>query len=283
MQLPQSFFNSLEAGLERRRQQNQCFCLAPPAEQLGLVDFGSNDSLSLRLSSSVRGRFLDQLDAHPDFSLGAGGSRVLDGSHRHVMELERYIADYHGAEESLLFNSGYEANRALFGLLPHTGDAVVHDAKIHASIIDGIRVSRASITRAFEHNDVDSLGHAIEHIKTSSSDILQGHRTLFVALESFYSMEGDVSPVTEMLARVRHVLPLGNFVFLIDEAHSSGLIGPQGSGYIRHLRLEGESIIQMHSYAKGPGVLGGSCPLFHMCRWRGRMVGLMRLSCCAVP
>ncbi|KJZ75362.1 hypothetical protein HIM_05288 [Hirsutella minnesotensis 3608] len=257
-QLPRSFSRSLEAGLEKRQQQDQYFRLLPPANQLGLVDIGSNDSLCLRHNRSVRQRFLDTLSADADFVLGAGGSRVLDGSNRHVMQLERYLADYHGADDGLLFNSGYEANVAIYSKLLHPGDAVVHDEMIHASMHDGIRAGRASTIKAFAHNDVDALGQAVEDIRKSQSAIHRGSNTVFVVFESFYSMEGDMAPVLEMVAKVRSILPEGNVVFIIDEAHSTGLIGPHGSGYIRHLGLENEGIIQMHSYAKAPGALGGS-------------------------
>jgi 8-amino-7-oxononanoate synthase len=257
MELPQSFIRSLKAGLEKRQQENQYFHLHPPAMELGLVDFGSNDSLSIRNSGCVRERFLDELDATPDFALGAGGSRVLDGSNGHVMKLERYLADYHGAEDGLFFNSGYEANVAIHSNLPQPGDVIIHDSLIHTSIRDGIRGSRASIVKSFAHNDVDSLGHVVDEIKKTSPVIAQGHQTVFVVFESFYSMEGDMSPVADILSRVRELLPFGNCAFIIDEAHSTGLIGPQGSGYINHLKLQDEGIIQMHSYAKAPGAHGG--------------------------
>ncbi|PFH61327.1 hypothetical protein XA68_17629 [Ophiocordyceps unilateralis] len=256
MEPPLSLLRLLQAGLERRRQQGQYFSLVPSASQQGLVDFGSNDTLCLRSNDSVRKRFLNELEANPNFPLGAGASRVLGGSDCHVMELERYLADYHGAEDSLFFNSGYEANMAIYGSLPQRGDAIVHDEMIHASIRDGIRAGRASIVQSFEHNDVASLGQLIDNITKSSPAILGGSQTVFVALESIYSMEGDTAPVTEMLAKVKSILPAQNFVFVVDEAHSTGIVGPQGSGYIRHLGLEREAIIQMHSYAKAPGALG---------------------------
>lgn len=257
MQLPQSFTQCLEAGLDRRRQQGQCVQLSPPAIELGAIDFGSNDCLCLRSSDAVRQRFLDQLNANPGFCIGAGGSRVLNGNTKHISELEQYLASYHGAEDALLFNSGYEANVAIYRHLPQPGDAIIHDAKIHASIHDGIRGDKASIVKEFKHNDLNSLNQVLEELKCTHKNILEGRQTVFIAIESFYSMDGDMAPVPEILTHVRQALPAGNAVFIIDEAHSTGLIGPNGSGYIRHLGLENEGIIQMHSYAKASGTLGG--------------------------
>ncbi|TGO43875.1 hypothetical protein BCON_0772g00010 [Botryotinia convoluta] len=256
MKLPGSFSQSLETGLQLRHQQGQYFRMSGPANELGLIDFGSNDSLCLRGNGSVRKAFLSELQETPNFHIGAGGSRILDGSNNHVVRLERFLADYHGAEEGLLFNSGYEANVAIYSTLPQRGDVIVHDAMIHASIRDGIRAGRASIVKSFAHNDLESLDRVLEDVKNASQAILEGHRTVFIAIESFYSMEGDMTPMAEVLAHVNHALPAGNSVFIIDEAHSTGLIGPSGSGYIRHLGLEKECIIQMQSYAKAAGALG---------------------------
>jgi 8-amino-7-oxononanoate synthase len=253
--LPVSFLRSLESGLEHRRRQNQLFQLQPPAEQLGLVDFGSNNSLGIRTDAHTRERFLEKLAADPGFFLGSGGSRVLDGSSRQIADLEKYLASYHGAEDALIFNSGYEANVAIWSSLPRPGDVIIHDEMIHGSIRDGIKTSRVAIVKFFAHNNVESLRGVLQDVCVTSPDILQGRHTVFIAIESFYSMDGDASPITEMVEMAKDILP--NTIFIVDEAHSTGLIGPQGSGYVRHLGLERGSIIQMQSYAKAPGAMGG--------------------------
>ncbi|RDA86289.1 hypothetical protein CP532_5688 [Ophiocordyceps camponoti-leonardi (nom. inval.)] len=256
MEPPPSLSQPLKTSLEKRRQQDQLFLLNPPASQQGLVDLSSNDTLCLRANPSVRKRFMAELNATPDFPLGATASRVLGGSDRHVMQLEKYLADFHGADDGLFFSSGYDANVALYSTLPQQGDAIVYDELIHASIRDGIRAGRASFVQSFDHNDVDSLVQVVESLCTSSASFLEGSQTIFIALETVYSMDGDIAPVAEMISRVKSVLPEGNFVFVVDEAHSTGLVGPDGSGYIRHLGLEREAIIQMHSYGKAPASTG---------------------------
>lgn len=237
--------------------------MSPPAAEMRTVDFGSNDSLSIRASGLVWSRFLSELEQLQDFFIGAGGSRVIDGSNEHIVRLERILADFHHAEEALFFNSGYEANVAIYSNLPQKGDAIIHDDEIHASIHDGIRSSRASIVKGFAHNDTGALGDVLEYVKQNSPGIVEGKQTVFIALESFYSMEGDMAPIREILCRVKRALPAGNAVLIVDEAHSTGLIGPHGSGYINHLGLEKECIIQMQSYGKAAGALGGK--YIHAC------------------
>lgn len=257
MQLPVAFQKSLEAGIAKRLAQSQCFELQPPADEIGLIDFGSNDTLSLRSCKSYWEAFLCALERTKSVFLGAGGSRVLDGSNAQIQCLERLLAEYHGAEDTLFFNSGYEANMAIYGTLPRPTDLIVHDAMIHASIRDGIRFGRCSDTHEFPHNDVGQLQAILEQIVQTNPGIRDGNHTAFVAIESFYSMEGDAAPVNEILAVMENTLPTRNGVLIVDEAHSNGLIGPGGSGFIQHLGYKDTCVIQMQSYGKAPAALGG--------------------------
>lgn len=260
MQLPPSLTAALQSGIAKRRQQGQYFEMSPPATEMGMVDFGSNDTLGLRSSPSMHEIFHRELRKSTDFVIGAGASRCLGGSTNEVTKLERLLADFHHGKEAVFFNSGYEANVGIYSTLPQPGDAIIHDFMAHASIRDGIRYGRASIVKVFAHNDLQSLDDVLEKVKLGSADISCGRRTVFIALESFYSMEGDISPIPEILSHVRSSLPAGNGVLIVDEAHSTGIVGPNGSGYICHLGLEKEPIISMQSFGKGPGALGGMCP-----------------------
>ncbi|PYH37797.1 aminotransferase class I/II-fold pyridoxal phosphate-dependent enzyme [Aspergillus neoniger CBS 115656] len=257
MQLPPSLTAALQSGIAKRRQQGQYFEMSPPATEMGMVDFGSNDTLGLRSSPSMHEIFHRELKKSPDFVIGAGASRCLGGSTNEVTKLERLLAYFHHGKEAVFFNSGYEANVGIYSTLPQPGDAIIHDITAHASIRDGIRYGRASIVKAFAHNDLQSLDDVLEKLKLESADINCGRRTVFVALESFYSMEGDISPIPKILLHVRSALPAGNGVLIVDEAHSTDIVGPNGSGYICHLGLEKEPIISMQSFGKGPGALGG--------------------------
>ncbi|KAL4875951.1 pyridoxal phosphate-dependent transferase [Aspergillus karnatakaensis] len=255
---PASFLNSLEKALAHRRAQGQLLHLNPPASELRLIDFGSNDSLNLRSSKFLHNAYVAQFSrlSNEDAFIGAGGSRIVDGSHRPVTELEADLARYHGAESALLFNSGYEANVAIYGTIPQKGDVIVTDEMIHASIRDGIKSGRAKRVLAFKHNNPTSLRAVLEDLIAESENIRTGRQMVFIALESAYSMEGDVSPLGAIITVAKQALPEKNVVVIIDEAHSTGLLGPGGCGYTSELGLQGEAVIQMHSYAKAPGAMG---------------------------
>ncbi|PWY74093.1 PLP-dependent transferase [Aspergillus eucalypticola CBS 122712] len=194
------------------------------------------------------------LTASPEFVIGAGASRCFGGSTKEVTKLERLLADFHHGKEAMFFNSGYEANVGVYSTLPQPGDAIIHDTMAHASIHDGIRYGRASIVKAFAHNDLQSLDAVLEKVKLGSADISCGRRTVFVALESYYSMEGDISPIPEILSHVRSALPAGNGVLIVGEAHL-GIVGPNGSGYMSLGTGEGKYIANFARglmYSTGP-------------------------------
>lgn len=168
MKLPQSFVSSLESAIEKRHKQGHSFHLGGPADEEGLIDFGSNDTLSIRRSDIFRREILHELESFQGFAIGAGSSRILHGSSEHVAKLEQLMADHYGCEDALLFNSGFEANLAIFSSLPQPGDIIIHDSLIHASIRDGIKNGRASIVRDFAHNDAESFRASLESVKVNS-------------------------------------------------------------------------------------------------------------------
>ncbi|RAK83816.1 aminotransferase [Aspergillus costaricaensis CBS 115574] len=254
--LPPSLTAALQSGIAKRRQQGQYFEMSPPATEMGMIDFGSNDTLGLRSSPSMHETFHRELKRSPEFVIGAGASRCLGGSTNDVTKLERLLADFHHGKEAVFFNSGYEANVGIYSTLLQPGDAVIHDTMAHASIRDGIRYGRASIVKAFAHNNPQSLDDVLEKVKLGSADISCGRRTVFIALESFYSMEGDISPIPEILSHVRSALPAGNGVLVVDEAHTTGIVGPNGSGYISLGTGEGTHHFNAELW-QGPGALGG--------------------------
>lgn len=121
------------------------------------------------------------------------------------------------------------------------------DLYTSASAIDGMRDSRAVSIQSFKHSDADSLKKELEHIKKRFIDIAEGRRSVFIAMEALYSMDGDSPPVQQIVSAAKDLLPLGNAIFYIDEAHSTGIIGPRGSGFICHHGLEREFAIRVHS------------------------------------
>ncbi|KAH8146260.1 uncharacterized protein LAJ45_09702 [Morchella importuna] len=180
------------------------------------TDFSSNDFLSLATSPLLRRSLLAELAAHPTHPLGSGGSRLLDGNSPYAETLEATIAHYHSAPCGLLFNSGFDANTGFFACVPQPGDVVVYDEYIHASVHEGMRSSRASACLMFAHNSLASFRAVLEGVEAR-----QG-RSVFVAVESLYSMDGDLAPLAELVAIADEVLD-GGALFTVDEAHATGV------------------------------------------------------------
>lgn len=264
MSLPKAFAEGLQAALKKRQIIGQSFSLAPAVDKSTTVDFASNDTLSMVSSGSLREEVFRELEKNPGFEIGACGSRVNEGT-PYVAELEKYLARVHGAEDGLFFVSGYTANSAIFGTLPRQGDAIIYDSLVHASIHDGIKLTRASTLKPFAHNDPSSLKEVLESLNESSPLIKSGVRTVFVAIESIYGMDGDIAPAREIIDVTKKVLPLGNYVLIIDEAHSNGLLGPQGSGFVSELGLEKEFAVRLQVCGKAHGASGGKHHLLIIC------------------
>ncbi|KAG8891364.1 hypothetical protein FRB99_003648 [Tulasnella sp. 403] len=210
----------------------------PPPVGRNLVDFSSNDYLSLSTHPTLRSLFLRKLST-ADLVLGSGGSRLLDGNTFAHYALETRLKEFFGAPSALLFNSGYDANVAIFTTLPQPGDVIIVDELIHASVWDGCRASRASENlRTFRHNDVKSLEDRINSFLAVREDIRLARSSVFVAVETLYSMDGDFAPLQAIVGIVERLLPLGNGHIVVDEAHATGLYGPQGKGLVAKLGLE---------------------------------------------
>jgi len=234
---------SLQDILDKRKEQSLYRTL-----QLnkGLADFCSNDYLSFsRLRSAA-----DDLN-HLNFSdqyIGATGSRSISGNTCYAEELESMLASFHNAEAALLFNSGYDANVGLFSCIAGKQDTLISDELIHASIIDGSRLSYASRLR-FSHNDAADLEKKLQHVSRKQS----GHTgQMFVAVESVYSMDGDIAPLKEISMVCRKY----GANLIVDEAHATGVFGRQGRGLVNHFGLEGEVFARIHTFGKAVGAHG---------------------------
>jgi 8-amino-7-oxononanoate synthase len=222
------------------------------------ADFSSNDYLSLATSSLLRERVLAALHAAPAI-LGSGGSRLLVYNHAHAA-LETRLAQTFNAPAALLFNSGFDANAGFFACVPQPGDAVLYDAAIHASVHDGLRASRITPTlrRSFAHNDTRALRAALLALQNENAMMRQGQSSVFVAVESIYSMDGTVSPLREMLDVMDEVFPAGNAHMFVDEAHATGIYGPGGRGIVALLGLEDRVMARLHTFGKALAASGGA-------------------------
>ena len=174
------------------------------------VDFCSNDYLGFAQSAILKQKIQEEIASYGLITNGSTGSRLLTGNSAYVEELEQYIASLHGSEAGLIFNSGYDANIGLFSSLPQRGDTIITDEFIHASIIDGARLSYAN-RFTFKHNDLDSLENKLKRAKGNC----------YVVIESVYSMDGDTPPI----AAIANLTYRYNANLIVDEAHAVGLNG----------------------------------------------------------
>lgn len=252
---------AMEGQLSNRRTKSSLRSLttAPTTS----ADFSSNDFLSLRQSPALRKAFLCELQNNSDFPLGSGGSRLLDGNSPYAESLERSIASFHGAPSGLLFNSGFDANAGFFACVPQSGDVVLYDEFIHASVHEGMRLSRASkaLSGPFGHNCAGSLRRRIEEVKEAEPEVRGGTRNVFVAVESLYSMDGDLAPLAEVVDVVEKTLEKGNGYVFVDEAHSTGVYGGNGRGLVSSLGLEKRVFARLHTFGKALACNGGNLHL----------------------
>jgi 8-amino-7-oxononanoate synthase len=205
-----------------------------------LVNFASNDYLGL--AGDVR-LMRAAVEAIKTSGLGRGSSPLICGRSELHAELERRLAEFEGQEASLLFPSGFAANAGIVPALVDRGDAIYADAKNHASLIDGCRLSRAE-THIYPHGNVDALDRLLQQS--------HAHRRLIVT-DTLFSMDGDLARLTA----IAEVADRYDAMLLLDEAHATGVFGPHGRGVAEALRVEGEGIIRVGTLSKALGAAGG--------------------------
>lgn len=207
------------------------------------IDFSSNDYLALATAPRLRDAVIAALERGTP--IGAGGSRLLRGNCPEHEALEETAALFFGAERALFFGGGYVANFALLTTLPQKGDLLLLDALVHASVHEGARAGRAE-WQSFAHNDVGAVESAIRFWRAAGNT-----GQIFVAVESLYSMDGDFAPLADLVGLAeRH-----DAFLIVDEAHATGVYGPQGRGLAAAYEGRG-NIIAIHTCGKALGVAG---------------------------
>ena len=228
--------------LEERKQQ---LLFRSLRTSKNLVDFCSNDYLGFSQK-------LKQNSEIYSFPAGATGSRLLAGNTKFVEDLEQEIADFHGAEAGLIFNSGYDANVGLLSCLPQKNDLLFTDELIHASMIDGTRLSYATRCK-FKHNDIEDLERKITPPVTPRDGVAsEAIRDVFVCLESVYSMDGDLANL-EAIADLSEKYGAN---LIVDEAHATGIFGKNGKGLVSELGLEDKVFARVVTFGKALGCHG---------------------------
>ena len=207
------------------------------------VDLSSNDYLAL--SSAPRLVAAAQAALARGVALGSGGSRLLRGNDAEHEALEAEVAAFFGAEAALSFGSGYAANTALLSSVPQSGDLIVYDALVHASMHDGMRLGRATCVAA-AHGDPQAADDAIAVWRSGG-----GTGTPWIAVESLYSMDGDLTDVAAYLA----VADRHDAMLVVDEAHATGVWGAGGRGVAEawHGR---ENLVTLNTFGKALGCEG---------------------------
>ena len=228
-----------EAQLGGLAERVRLRALAPRAG----LDFSSNDYLGLAASRRIGGVLAAALARGTP--IGAGGSRLLRGNAPEHEQLEQAAASFFHAERTLFFGGGYTANFALFSTLPQSADLILADELVHASTREGMRAGRAA-TQAIAHNDCGAFEDGIRAWRN------RGNRgRVWIAIESLYSMDGDRAPLGELMA----VADRHDAFLMIDEAHATGVFGPDGRGLAA--AFEGRAnVIVMHTCGKALGGCG---------------------------
>lgn len=205
-----------------------------------LVDFSSNDYLGLSTNQDLQ-QSVDDAYKVGSQRLGATGSRLLSGNSTYALSLEKFLADYYSAEAALLFNSGYNANTALLQAIPQRGDTIIYDELIHASLKEGARLSFAT-KYSFKHNNLSDLEKKIQ----------KAEGVVYVVVESIYSMDGDQCDLQAIVTLCQKY----DANIILDEAHSTGVLGVHGNGLACLEGIESQIFARLHTFGKGMGCHG---------------------------
>jgi glycine C-acetyltransferase len=215
-----------------------------------LISLSSNDYLGLTHHPRLREA---ALAAVRDFGVGSGAVRTIAGTMALHEELERELAAFKGTEAVLTFQSGFSANTGVIPTITGEQDLIVSDALNHASIIDGMRLSKAP-RKVYPHSDAAALREILREAReTGREGTGLPYRLILVVTDGVFSMDGDIAPLPAIVEAAEEY---GAAVF-VDDAHASGVLGRNGRGSVDHFDLHGRVAIQVGTLSKAVGVLGG--------------------------
>ena len=215
-----------------------------------VISLSSNDYLGLTHHPRLREA---ALAAVREFGVGSGAVRTIAGTMTIHEALEQELAEFKGTEAVLTFQSGFTANTGVIPTITGEGDLIVGDALNHASIIDGMRLSKAP-RKIFPHGDVAALREMLREARDVGREGTGlPYRLILVVTDGVFSMDGDIARLPEIVEAAEE---FGAAVF-VDDAHASGVLGRDGRGSVDHFGLHGRVAIQVGTLSKAVGVLGG--------------------------
>ena len=208
---------------------------------VSVVNLSSNNYLGLTTHPKLKAKAIEAVER---FGVGSGAVRSICGTMAMHVELERRLAEFKHTEAVVVFQSGFASNAGTVAAVLSKEDAIVSDALNHASIIDGARLSRATI-KVYPHGDADAARAILRDLPT-------GQRKLLIT-DGVFSMDGDVGP----LPALADAAEAYGAIMMVDDAHASGVFGRNGRGTVDHFDLHGRVDIQVGTLSKAIGSLGG--------------------------
>ena len=210
-------------------------------DRRSVVNLSSNNYLGLTTHPRLRARALEALER---FGVGSGSVRTIAGTMAIHMELERRLAEFKQVEAVVVFQSGFTANAGTVAAILTKDDVVISDELNHASIIDGCRLSRATV-KVFPHKDVDAARRIIQSLPPAQRRLL--------ITDGVFSMDGDLGPLPALCDLADET----GCIMMVDDAHASGVFGRNGRGTIDHFGMHGRVDVQVGTLSKAIGALGG--------------------------
>ena len=206
-----------------------------------VVNLSSNNYLGLTTHPRLREKALQAVER---YGVGTGSVRTIAGTIDIHMELERKLADFKKVEAVVVFQSGFTANAGTVSAILSKEDVVISDELNHASIIDGCRLSRATI-KVFPHKDVDAARRIVKQLPATQRRLL--------ITDGVFSMDGDLGPLPDLCDLAEET----GCIMMVDDAHASGVFGRNGRGTIDHFGVHGRVDVQVGTLSKAIGALGG--------------------------
>ncbi|WP_147802291.1 glycine C-acetyltransferase [Alkalicoccus halolimnae] len=243
-------FEYIEEELQQMKEDGVFRSLVPIESDQGatvkiegkeLIQLSSNNYLGLTTHPRLK---LEAVRATDEFGAGTGSVRTIAGTFTMHNEFEEQLAAFKHTEATLVLQSGFTANQAVLASLLTKEDVVISDELNHASIIDGIRLTKAA-RKIYKHVDMQSLEEALK--------AAQSYRKRLVVTDGVFSMDGNIAPLPEIVDLCEKY----DALIMVDDAHASGVLGRNGRGTVDHFDLNGRVHIQVGTLSKAVGVLGG--------------------------